>query len=227
MSIGISLGWNCCAATTLVEKGLRKRKCDGYKTCVFDQMISNYYGIVECIGDDFKYFCDLNYLSVKKMSDGSLTFSTIPGTGDNIIYNSYYNFAFNHESPGHGNLYLLQNWPNGINHFVDDNFQKFIERYQQRIKNFINYLNSGNHIIFWLNGANGLNLNSLKNVLKKKYPNLSYEIKTSDEDNDRLYNHFKALNFDNDDKEIMRLITLQKKFNIYTYPEQNIFIEFE
>lgn len=202
--IGISLGWNCCSASTLVEQGIRKTKAEGYKTCVFDEMVSNYFGVIKCIEDDFKFLCDLKYLSVKKIDDGHLEYSTIPYIGDNIIYNSYYNFGFNHESPGHANLYITQNWPGGINHFVDNNFKNFIERYQIRILNFKNYLNSREHIIFWLNGSNGVDLNILKNVLNKKYPGLSYEIKTSLDDKNKLYKHFKLIGIK--DEEIIHLI---------------------
>ena len=31
------------------------------------------------------------------------------------IYNTYYDFAFNHESPGHGRLWESEKWPGGIN----------------------------------------------------------------------------------------------------------------
>ena len=67
---GISLGWNCSAAQEGLYLGLRKGKSDGYNTCPFDMMISNYIGLCECIKDDFKYLyiffiyvCFLYYIS--------------------------------------------------------------------------------------------------------------------------------------------------------------------
>lgn len=40
--IGISLGNICFSAVWAVQNGLRKTKAEGYKTCPFDLMISNY-----------------------------------------------------------------------------------------------------------------------------------------------------------------------------------------
>ena len=59
MTIGVSLGWNCHPAVYAVYHKFRPRKTGGYNTCVFDLMISNYPGVVECIKDDFKHFLDL------------------------------------------------------------------------------------------------------------------------------------------------------------------------
>ena len=50
---GISLGQNCHSAIVGVSMGLRKTKQNGYKTCPFDEMVTNYKGIIECIKDDF------------------------------------------------------------------------------------------------------------------------------------------------------------------------------
>jgi len=62
--VGISLGWNCFPAGMGVKMGIRKRKAEGYNTCPFDECISNYPGVVECMADDFKYFTDVNHLKV-------------------------------------------------------------------------------------------------------------------------------------------------------------------
>jgi hypothetical protein len=64
----ISLGWNCHSASTGVYMGLRKTKQNGYKTCPFDEMVTNYEGIIECIKDDFKYLCDIEYLELIKIT---------------------------------------------------------------------------------------------------------------------------------------------------------------
>ena len=79
--VGISLGNVCYSAEWAVHNKYRKRKEEGYNTCPFDLMVSNYKGIVKCIKEDFKYFCDTNYLSLQ----------------NNLIFNKYYKFGFNHE----------------------------------------------------------------------------------------------------------------------------------
>lgn len=136
--ICIALGWRCRSAQVGVERGLRGRKIDGYKTCPFDIMISNYHGIIECIAEDFKDFCNLEYLTLA------------PYGNEIMIKHTKYNFHFNHESPGHNNLYLTENWEFGSNHFVENNFQRFIACYQARINNFRNYLNDPNNEILFI-----------------------------------------------------------------------------
>jgi hypothetical protein len=142
---GISLGWNCSAAQYGTYSELRKIKSDGYKTCPFDMMISNYVGLYKCIDDDFKNFC-----------------------------NPDFNFVFNHESPYHGNLYLNEQW-SSPNHFVDNNFEKFIERYKQRINNLREYINKSDYINFILWRYNDIPY-KLVDIINKRYSNLKYKI---------------------------------------------------
>lgn len=139
----ISLGWNCYSASMGVSIGLRKTKAMGYRTCPFDEMNTNYAGIVQCLREDFKHFCDPNYLAIH----------TFPSTckyypNEDIIVNTRYGFIFNHESPGHADLYKTQAWPGGKTHYIDNNYEKFIERYSRRIQNFRNYLQSGDVLQF-------------------------------------------------------------------------------
>jgi hypothetical protein len=54
--IGISLGMKCDSAVWGVENNIRSTKANGYKTCPFDEIISNLPGIIQCLRDDFKYF---------------------------------------------------------------------------------------------------------------------------------------------------------------------------
>ena len=196
MSIGISLGWNTYSTEYAVKKGLRTTKLNGYNTCVFDLMVSNYPGIIQCFEDDFKYFVDLNYIQIKNF-------------GENYIYNTKYNFWFNHESPGHANLYIRENWKNGINHFTMNNYEKFIERYNRRIHNFRTYLHSGNHINFILNRHNTTNIEDihlLNNTIIKKYPLLKFNFTFISQNNvECIYNHLKLMNFNDTDDEIKRL----------------------
>jgi len=164
--IGISLGNICHSSEWGVQNNIRNRRAQGYNTCPFDLMVSNYHGIIECIKNDFKDFCNPEYLLL---------------TND-ILFNTKYNFGFNHETPGHANLYLHENWPEGENHFINNNFHHFIERYNKRINSFRNYLKDPkNYIIFIIEFYYDKNPNNdcqeLRDVLKIKYPDLKYEIK--------------------------------------------------
>lgn len=172
---GISLGWNCSAAQEGLFLELRKNKSNGYNTGPFDMMISNYIGLCKCIEDDFKYFCDPNYLELRPAPKMS---KHIPNQKDDElwVYNTYYNFVFNQESPYHGNLYLNETWSSPF-HFVENNFENFIKRYNKRIDNFRNYLNGDNFIDFILVRYNSVPY-ELENVLKEKYPHLKFKIHT-------------------------------------------------
>ena len=171
MPVGISLGWNCHPAMKGIEQGLRKKKIDGYKTCPFDEMITNYDGIVQCIEDDFQDFCTPETLELKHIPNESKYLKD-----DFILYNKKYRFFFNHESPGHGNLWMDQKWPGGINHFIANNYEKFIERYAKRIQNFREYLNSGEEIVFLIVPTRQDNFQELRSVISRKYPSLKYTI---------------------------------------------------
>jgi hypothetical protein len=195
MTEGISLGWNCKSATHGVSNGIRKTKAMGYKTCPFDEMVTNYQGIIQCIEDDFKYFCDPDYLKI-----------IIKPNEDSVI-NTKYKFNYNHESPGHADLYIKERWPKGRNHFVMNNYEEFIIRYTNRINNFREYLNSGKKINFIITRPNTSkeDLLDLTNVLKKKYPLLEFDYKILDDDKEFYITHMLALGIDKDDDEIKRL----------------------
>lgn len=161
--VGISLGKDCLPASWGVHNNYRKRKSNNYNTCPFDLMISNYEGVVKCILEDFKNFTNPEFLEYN----------------NTIICNRYYNFNFNHETPGHANLHIKENWIGGVNHFINDNFKNFIKRYNNRIKNFINYLNNNkfiNFILFLDDETFKNNCEDLKNALSIKYPKLKYSI---------------------------------------------------
>jgi hypothetical protein len=167
-NIGISLGWNCHSAVWATDNGIRSRKSDGYKTCPFDIIVTNYVGIVDCLLDDFKFMCDDKFLEIR------------PGKSDNevLIFNTKYNFIFNHESPGHADLYLKENWPEGKFHFTVDNFRNLKERYNRRIDNFRRYvLNPLNRVTFIMTSWDKTDISDLQYVIQKMYPTLQYDIK--------------------------------------------------
>lgn len=199
-NIGISLGWNCHSAGYGVNNNIRKTKESGYKTCPFDKMVSNYRGLVECIKDDFVYLCDERYLEQIYISDNEVT-----------IYNNKYNFAFNHESPGHANLYITENWPEGTNHFINHNYKNLKERYKNRVNNFKEYLSTnGNIITFIITTWNkcDADLYELTDILKIKYPNLIYKYIILNDPNGKeyLHKHLKYMRYNDNDPEILRLL---------------------
>ena len=170
--IGISLGNDCNAAMFGVKNNYRKTKADGYKTCVFDLIVSNYKGIAKCILEDFNNFTNITYLKY---------IENIEEPSKNIIINTHYNFCFNHETPGHADLYLHENWAEGKNHFINNNYKHFIDRFNNRINNFKNYLKDDNNIItFIIDFKNEPNPNDdfkeLRDAFRLKYPNLLYKI---------------------------------------------------
>jgi hypothetical protein len=165
--IGISLGNVCYSAVYAYQHHYRTSKINGYNTCVFDLMGSNYRGIIKCIIEDFQNFTNPDFLILDPISG--------------CIINTYYNFGFNHETPGHSELYLKEKWPEGTNHFINNNYLHFIERYNNRINNFKNYLNNTNNFItFIIQFKHEENSNDdckeLREAFAIKYPNLKYKI---------------------------------------------------
>ena len=207
MSESISLGWNCSSATWGVVNNIRTKKENGYKTCPFDEMITNYQGIILCFLDNFQYLCDTDYLEIIQI-DKSSQFLNTNGNGDKIIYNKKYNFLFNHESPGHANLHDIQAWTKGINHYVMDNYAEFVQRYNRRIQNMQQLLHSGKFIHFILSRPTTTedNIHELKNVIKTTYPNLECDFILLDTDKNIFYNHLRLMSIAEDDDEITRLL---------------------
>ena len=173
MSIGISLGWNCHSAAEGVRLGLRERKINGYTTCPFDEAITNYNGVVQCIRDDFKHFFDLTLKEIPETSPFC--------SGDTLIYNPTYHFLFNHESPGHANLWYTEKWPGGKAYFINDDYLMFKERYKRRIESFRAYLNSGIPIRFLITTPSR-DFRDLHEALQDVYPDLTYTIHRFDLD---------------------------------------------
>ena len=132
-------------------------------------MNSNYDGIIRCLQDDFKHFLDTDYLTLLDMTE-----SDKYNKGSIYIYNKYYGFIFNHESP-YSNLYISERWPEGINHYVNNNYAHFIERYTKRIEAFRNYINSGEPVTFIITRPQK-DHTRLFNCIKNRYPHLEFSI---------------------------------------------------
>lgn len=207
-TIGISLGWNCSSAVWAVNNGIRTTKNQGYNTCPFDEMMSNYRGIIECISTDFADFTNSDYLEVNIVPPG-LPYVNYSDYCNEIILNTKYNFAFNHESPGHPFLPSTQNWGNNSDkyHYTKDYFHFFKERYNRRIANFLNYLRDPNNKIIFVLSRYNTTLNDvqdLRNVLTVKYPLLSYEIQILDTDKNQSHNNYLFMGLMEDDEEVKR-----------------------
>ncbi len=183
MVIGISLGWNCSAASDGVHLGLRKRKIDGYQTCPFDEALTNYKGVVECIRTDFESFFDLTLKDV--------AFSSPYCAGDTLVYNPTYKFLFNHESPRHADLWKTQGWKGGPTHYIANDYLLFRERYARRIEAFRNYLSGDTPVQFLITRPHR-DLRDLHEVLQERYPDLTYSIHRFDLDPSLGMEHYRA-----------------------------------
>lgn len=170
MSIVISLGWNCCPAVHSVAIGMRVRKNQGYLTCPFDESVTNYENVQECIREDFAYLTDSKYLQIIEapFSVGGIV------KHEKLIFNSKYKFIFNHESPGHANLFQIQKWSGGINHFVDNDFEELKIRYNRRVDNFRSYLKNNTSIHFVII-RRSQNVLSLQKMLQNLYPHIDFQ----------------------------------------------------
>jgi hypothetical protein len=188
-STSISLGWECGSAWHGIHHGLRVTKEQGYKTCPFDLMNTNYEGVVQCLRDDFKYLCDPDYLKLITLPQDYFKILGYHG-GDKLIVNTKYKFIFTHESPNHGTLHLHENWANGPFTFCENNFKEFIRRYQNRIQNFKEYAESNTHIYFIIAKDKCVGTNSeLVNVIREKYPTCHFTLLELDEpDKSTIYN---------------------------------------
>jgi hypothetical protein len=202
-TIGISLGWRCRSSIYGVELGLITKKSDGYQRCPFDLMISNYTGVVDCINDGFDDLYNPVYLQLKTMPVNK------SWIGEKIIYHTKYKFLFSHESPDHADMYLTQNWEGGKEHFISNNFERFMTRYKKRCDNIKNYLNSNTHVVFILERYNNRisELKRLNDVLHSKYPHLSYSFELIDciDDINEYIDHLKLIGFTDDDDELMQV----------------------
>ena len=108
-------------------------------------MFSNFPGVVKCLQNDFKYFCDPQFLGVFAVP---AYLQTVEGKLEsNLIVNTFYNFIFNHESPGHTFLAEKEKWPGGKWHFVRNNFEAFRKQYLARIENMRNYMSNPDVVV--------------------------------------------------------------------------------
>lgn len=187
MKVAISLGWDCGPAIYSVENCLRLRKSQGYRTCPFDMMVSNYNGIIDCINDDFKYLCSPEYFKVITVTD-KYNYLNFP-INSTIIVNTKYKFILNHESSGHGDLYLSEGWEKGKYHFEMNNFEELIKRYNRRIDNFRYYMTNDFEVTFAISKVNNANETNkeLENTIRNNYPNTKINFLLLEEEKKEIF----------------------------------------
>jgi hypothetical protein len=157
MSVVISLGWNCDPATQSKNLGIRSSREQGYRTCPFDLMISNFPGVCECLETDFAEFCDPDMLEIMPCGN---------------IRHTKYRFIFNHESRTNYEALRHEMW-SSPDHFTKNNFYNFMERYQARIDNFREYIQNKN-VIFVIQRCGG-DAKEIPDIITRKYPNLRFK----------------------------------------------------
>ena len=170
--VAISLGYNCQPAMRSKDYKFRQSKKEGYKTCPFDVMLSNYEGLVRCLQEDFRYLTDSQYLRVIDVPVND----TLHVPHDKVIINTRYNFLFYHDSPVQ---YIFDDyqWENGLEHFVVNDFAALKERYKKRVSNFVDYMGGGYEVLLVMLAPTlgyKTGFPRLNKVLHEKYPNSRY-----------------------------------------------------
>lgn len=131
----ISLGWNCQPRTYLTKNGLIPDKKHGRLSMVFDLTIHHTKGLIEVLKSNFAdYFENIEYGFYKPF-------------GLNYWQNKKYEIVYNHDSA-----------------FKEKDFDKLKTRYQPRIDNFKNILNSDNYLFFVHNLDEESGFEEIKNL---------------------------------------------------------------
>lgn len=149
----ISLGSDCLPRLTLTKYLIKKSKKEGELSCPFDLSVTNVNDLIKLLENNFKDFMNSEYFYMKKFDNIEV-----------ISHKIYTNTHFNHESP------FMTN-----ENFIENDYQKLKERYNERIKNFYKYINDDN-ILFVYNVRDNININDLLNCLSNTFPNLSYKL---------------------------------------------------
>lgn len=115
----ISLGWNCQPRTYLTKNELMPDKKHGRLSMVFDLTIHHTKGLIEILKSNFSdYFENIKYGFYEPF-------------GLNYWQNKKYDIVYNHDSA-----------------FKENDFEKLKSRYQPRIENFKNAVNSDKFLFF-------------------------------------------------------------------------------
>lgn len=154
----VSLGGACLAALATHRLGLRT---GAYP---FDVIVSELSGVIKAIETDFAYFKDLRYLTRRLFQK------------QYSVYNSAYQFVFRHDLNPFTKINIK------VNENLEE-FREFQEKYQRRITRFKN-LRFHKGKVFFLRTYTGYTISRdthknfliLKEIIKKKFPKLNFEI---------------------------------------------------
>ena len=162
----ISIGYDC-ESRIYIANGFGMTKHNGYMSCPFDLSISPFRSVCTCIEEDFQHFFDGLKLVPGINAEGD---RSLCGGGELNIINKY-GMCFNYESPTHSHLF--REGTNEDMYYVKNDFENFKKRYRKRIRNFRNYIETNNDIIFVYNPMPNetWNSNHLERLLNKTYIN--------------------------------------------------------
>jgi hypothetical protein len=154
-------------------------------------MVSSVSGIIDCLNTDFKYFCKPALLEAESKGKEN-------EQDRFLIRHTKYNWQFNHESfnIGEARLYDREKWEDGPTTFVNNNFEKLVERYTKRIDNFKYYCESGYYVTFILQlpnrpgGYQGTTVPYLKNMNADEVKDCVDQLNTA------IRNRFSELKFE-------------------------------
>jgi hypothetical protein len=171
--VPISIGWNCTPA--IYRKSVFNcSKINGYRTCPFDLCVTPFIGLCECLLDGFdknKFF--------------NLRVEYDPINKQECILNEY-NMWFNNESEENVGDKVVA-WHPGK--YADNNYKLFKTRYEARIQNFLQYVQSDSTILFILEQSH-TESESLIKIIRQKYPKLKFKILLLNGNKELLYNQY-------------------------------------
>lgn len=78
--------------------------------------------------------------------------------------------------PTHADFWKHEKWQGGHDHFIENNYARFVERYDERIRNFRAYLTKPNTHVTFIITRREENMKELRAVLAERYPDLQYTI---------------------------------------------------
>ena len=164
--VTISLGYNC-DPRIYMKKKLNITKATGYKSCPFDLCITPYKALCKILETDFcDFFDDMKIIKWGNAKGDR----TLAGPGLTVVSNKH-DMIFNHEGGGHSHLF--QEGKNDDEFYTRNNYEKFKERYTQRIENFRRYCKEFDKIKFIYNkSANSsekFDESYIKNLIIKTY----------------------------------------------------------
>jgi len=163
----ISLGWNCDPRINLKNQ-YKTGRSNGYRTHPFDLCISPPSAVEDLLEHNFETF--FKGLRVCAWGNASGNRSNA-GPGGTAITNDA-GIVFNHEGGGHSHLF--SEGRNDDEFYIRNNFHKFRQRYEQRIKNFKNTSIKYDDIVFLYKESSKyskLNESTIINSIYKHYGN--------------------------------------------------------